>query len=104
MHQNAGLAVPEKGFDEMQQARGIAFGIEPDQIEFAAQPGELALRQLASRGNRAGPELRGIAVPIKEVPSLAVTDCSHRRQARMQARTPGRARMRAPAPPSVPLR
>ena len=64
----------------LRQARAVGSGVEPAGVQLAAQPGELPLGQLAGGGDGAFAEGRRIALPVQELPRLAVTDGAHGRQ------------------------
>src|SRR5690606_41837399 len=52
--------------------------VEPQRVELAAQPGELALGQLAGGGNGAFAQLRGIGRALQVFPGLPVADAPDR--------------------------
>ena len=49
-----------------------------------AEPGELAFRELARRGDARRPQRRGIDAAVEELPGLPVADAAHRRQIGVQ--------------------
>src|SRR5690606_6867271 len=92
-------------------------GIEPARIELPAQPGELALGELARRGDPPLPQFPDVALPVEVFPGLAVahrTDgreverCRMAAQLRQGAQRPhlveetrGKHRVEAPGDPPV---
>src|SRR5690606_35404472 len=75
-----------------QQRFGRSSGrIEPARGQFAAQPGELALGELAGGGDGLGAEGGGIGEAVQMAPGLAVADRAHGWQLRVQARVAAQA-------------
>ncbi len=75
-------------------ATAVTFRIEPARVQFAAQPGQLALGQLPGGVHGAVAERRRVGRPVQVFPCLAVADRPQRRQverARMGAQLRPRA-------------
>ena len=62
------------------QLRALGHGIEPLRVQFAAQPGELALGQLASGGDGPRAEFRHRCRAVQMLPGLAIAHGAQRRQ------------------------
>src|SRR3954453_23591405 len=58
--------------------------IEPARIELVAQPPRLALGQLTRRKDRPFAKCGGIDGSLKMFPRLSITDCTQRRQFRIE--------------------
>src|SRR5690606_29979898 len=73
-------SVAQEAADRDVETVGLRGRVEPARVELSAQPGELALGQLAGGGDGLVAEARRVAAAVEVLPGLAVADRADRGQ------------------------